>query len=154
MQITCLPKDFGVPDTLVSIIEDDVPDKFLVPDKKLRCANILDICYRHSKRSCCFTKAYTHYIEGTGSVFTDKSPEIVQICYEKANLNEVGSVDFVESLKELKLRYFTPQEVLMLMCFPKGYGLPESISMKQCYRLLGNSVNVKVISELLKLLFE
>ena len=153
-QITCLPKDFGVPDTLESIIEDNVPDKFLVPVKKLKFANVLDICYRNSKRSCCFTKAYTHYVEGTGSVFTEQSPETVQKCYEKANLYEVGSEDFVESLKELKLRYFTPKEVLMIMCFPKNYSLPTNTSMKQCYRLLGNSVNVKVISELLKLLFE
>ncbi|KAJ8715945.1 hypothetical protein PYW08_013230 [Mythimna loreyi] len=152
--ITCLPKDFGVPDTLESIIEDDVSDKFLVPDKKLKCAKVLDICYRHSKRSCCFTKAYTHYVDGTGSVFTEKTPEMVQKCYEKANLSEVGSDAFVESLKELKLRYFTPKEVLMLMSFPKSYSLPTNISMKQCYRLIGNSVNVKVISELLKLLFE
>lgn len=136
-----------------TILEDDVPETFLMPDKKLKCGNALDICYKDSKRSNCFTKAYTHYIDGMGSVYTEKSPEEVKICYNKANLFEVGSSEFVEALKELKLRFFTPQEVLMLMAFPKDYSFPTNISMKQCYRLLGNSVNVKVISELLKILF-
>ncbi|PZC71555.1 hypothetical protein B5X24_HaOG212982 [Helicoverpa armigera] len=152
--ITQLPKDYGLPFSLQTIIEDDVHEKYLLPDKKLKHGNVLDICHRTSKRSCCFTKAYTHYSEGTGSVYTDKSPEMVQKCYEKANLSEVGSDDYVESMKELKLRYFTPKEVLMLMSFPQSYSFPTNTSLKQCYRLLGNSVNVKVISELLKILFE
>lgn len=154
LQITRLPKDFGVPHSLESIIEEDVDEKFLVPDKILRCAKVFDICYKTSKRSCCFTKAYTHYADGTGSIFTDKPREVVQKCYEEAKQNEIGGEKFVELFKELKLRYFTPKEVLMIMCFPKSYNLPTNISMKQCYRLLGNSVNVKVISELLKILFE
>ncbi|XP_075979010.1 tRNA (cytosine(38)-C(5))-methyltransferase [Anticarsia gemmatalis] len=151
--VTSLPNDYGPPHTLESILEDDVSEKFIVPDKRLRCGKVFDVCYRDSKRSNCFTKAYTHYVEGMGSVFTDKPREVVKMCYEKANLHEPGSKEFVEALKELNLRYFTPKEVLMLMAFPKDYSFPTDITMKQCYRLLGNSVNVKVIAELLKILF-
>lgn len=152
-QISSLPTDYGTAYTLESILEDDVSEEFLVPDKKLKCGKVLDICFRDSKRSNCFTKAYTHYVEGMGSVFTDASPNAVKMCYEKANSCEIGSDLFIEAFKELKLRYFTPREVSMLMAFPKDYSFPTNITRKQCYRLLGNSVNVKVISELLKALF-
>lgn len=149
-----LPKVYGEPASLESIIDHGITDQFIVPDKLLRRGNIMDICYKDSRRSCCITKAYSHYIEGTGSVFTEACPETVEKCYKKANTFEVGSQEFVETLKDLKLRFFTPKEVLSLMAFPKYYKFPENVSTKQCYRLLGNSVNVKVISELLKLLFE
>lgn len=149
-----LPNIYGIPYSLEKIIESNVGDNFLIPDKLLKRGNLLDICYKDSKRSCCFTKAYSHYVEGTGSVFTDASPENVEKCYKKANTFEVGSPEFVETLKEIKLRWFTPKEVASLMSFPKYYNFPENISMKQCYRLLGNSVNVKVITELLKVLFD
>lgn len=151
--ITSLPTDYSAPYSLESILEDNVSDEFLVPDKKLKHGNIFDICYKESKSTNCFTKAYTHYVEGTGSVYTDKSPEMVKECLERANNYKVDNPQFIESLKELRLRYFTPKEVLKLMAFPKDYNFPQNISLKQCYRLLGNSVNVKVISELLKTLY-
>lgn len=149
-----IPKDYGEPQAIDFILEKDVSDKFLVNNKLLKRGNVLDIIQKESRRSCCFTKAYTHYAEGTGSVYTKATPETVNKCYERANKFEVGSDNFIETLKELKLRFFTPQEVLLLMSFPSSYKFPETISMKQCYRLLGNSINVKVVSELLKLLFD
>lgn len=151
--MTSLPKDYGAPDSIESMIENNVSDKFLVKNNILKRGNVLDIIQKESKRSCCFTKAYSHYAEGTGSVYTEESPETVKKCFEKANKFEVGSDNFIETLKELNLRYFTPKEVSLLMSFPSTYKFPETISMKQCYRLLGNSINVKVVSELLKLLF-
>jgi tRNA (cytosine38-C5)-methyltransferase len=39
-----------------------------------------------------------------------------------------------------------------LMCFPSDFSFPEDYTLKQKYRLIGNSVNVKVIEFLLKLL--
>ncbi|XP_059053870.1 tRNA (cytosine(38)-C(5))-methyltransferase [Achroia grisella] len=152
--ITTFPKLYEEPYALQDIIESDVSDKYIIKDKLLKRANIFDICYKYSKRSCCFTKAYSHYVEGTGSVFTDADQETVIECFKRANTYEVGSNEFIDTLKELKLRFFTPKEVLSLMSFPKEYDFPKDISTKQCYRLLGNSVNVKVISELLKLLFD
>ncbi|CAH2981451.1 unnamed protein product [Chilo suppressalis] len=150
----CLPKQYDEPFTLDEILEVDVSDKFLLKDKFLKRGNILDICYRDCRRSCCFTKAYSHYLEGTGSVVTEANRDIVQKCYELANNTEVGSDEFIKALKGIKLRFFTPKEILLLMAFPKNYVFPDTITLKQCYRLLGNSVNVKVISELIKILFE
>lgn len=148
-----LDRDYGNSHSLESVLEDEVSDIYLLPDKLLKRANILDICHRESRRSCCFTKAYSHYVEGTGSVFTEASPETVKKLYDKANHFEVGSDAFVQCVKPLKLRFFTPKEVLRLMTFPVYYTFPSNTSRKQCYRLLGNSVNVKVISDLLKILY-
>lgn len=140
--------------TLEEIVEKNVPETFLLSDKLLKRAKVLDICFSQSRRTCCFTKAYTHYVEGTGSVYTEFTPEEVQYCYKEANKYEVGSDEYVATIKKLKLRFFTPTEVLSLMSFPQSYTFPDCVTLKQCYRLLGNSVNVKVICELLKILFE
>lgn len=50
------------------------------------------------------------------------------------------------------LRYFTPREICRLMCFPEEFTFPEYITDKQKYRLLGNSINIYVVSRLIFLL--
>lgn len=151
-QVECLPREFDEPYCIECILEEEVSDKFLLKDQQLKRAKVLDVCHRDSRRSCCFTKAYSHYLDGTGSVFTEASRELVEKI-KNASASELGSSEFIQPLRELKLRFFTPKEILALMSFPKDYSFPETVSTKQCYRLLGNSVNVRVISELLKLLF-
>ncbi|EIM91925.1 S-adenosyl-L-methionine-dependent methyltransferase [Stereum hirsutum FP-91666 SS1] len=72
----------------------------------------------------------------------------------------------VEVLNPLQLRYFSPSELLRLFCFErvandteekteeeKGFVWPEGISTKSKYRLIGNSVNVLVVSRLIDFLF-
>lgn len=151
-QVECLPREFDEPYCIECILEEEVSDKFLLKDQQLKRAKVLDVCHRDSRRSCCFTKAYSHYLDGTGSVFTEASRELVEKI-KNASASELGSSEFIQPLRELKLRFFTPKEILALMSFPKDYSFPETVSTKQCYRLLGNSVNVRVISELLKILF-
>ncbi|XP_050666612.1 tRNA (cytosine(38)-C(5))-methyltransferase [Leptidea sinapis] len=141
------------PFPLREIIDSNELESFILQDKFLKWGKVLDICNKESRRSCCFTKAYSHYIDGTGSVFTEASLDKVKECYEEANRYPPGSAEFIENLRSLKLRLFTPKEVLAIMAFPNDYEFPDNITNKQCYRLLGNSVNVKVISELLKILF-
>ncbi|KOB70518.1 DNA methyltransferase-2 [Operophtera brumata] len=130
-----LPKDYEEPYSINSILETDVPEKYLVPQKLLKRANIFDICHRDSRRSCCFTKAYSHYIEGAGSFYTDASPATIKETIEKANSYELGNDEFIHTISELKLRYFTPKEVLALMTFPKTYSLPKTVTTKQCYSI-------------------
>lgn len=126
-----------------------------IPEKVLRkYFPILDIAYPDSVNSMCFTKAYTHYAEGTGSVFCPLGKDAVDRCCSQLRLliDDNNSIDLLQSLQ---LRYFTPSEVARVMCFPeKGFSFPEKISHKSRYRLLGNSVNVLVVSELIKLLFD
>jgi tRNA (cytosine38-C5)-methyltransferase len=50
------------------------------------------------------------------------------------------------------LRLFTPREIANLLCFPSYFSFPASTTIKQQYRLLGNSINVLVVSEVLKYL--
>lgn len=67
----------------------------------------------------------------------------------------------VTLLHPLRLRYFSPKELLRLFCFESckdgGEGVfqwPEGVSRKSQYRLIGNSVNVRVVRELIDFLFE
>ena len=69
-----------------------------------------------------------------------------------------GDLHSVEILRPLVLRYFSPSELLRIFGFnPPGlqdsFVWPEGISRKSKYRLIGNSVNVKVVQELIEYLF-
>lgn len=123
-------------------------ESYKLSDKILeKYANTLDICYSSSTRSCCFTKAYGRYVQGTGSVYCEKSLEDVDYAYNVKNKE-------LQYLKSLNLRFFTPLEVSKLMSFPSYFQFPSDITDKQKYMLLGNSINVKVVSELIKVLYE
>jgi len=73
-----------------------------------------------------------------------------------------GEKDAVRILDPLKLRYFSPTELLRLFCFlPRAsselqdsFRWPEDLSVKAQYRLIGNSVNVRVVTELINYLLE
>ncbi|KAF1882146.1 hypothetical protein Lal_00038790 [Lupinus albus] len=97
----------------------------------------LDVVYLDSKRCCCFTKSYYRYVKGTGSLLATVEPEK----RDKA------------SLKEQRLRYFTPREVANLHSFPEDFEFPEHISLRQRYALLGNSLSIAVVAPLLNYLF-
>ena len=105
-------------------------------------------CTKDSYNSMCFTKSYARYIEGTGSVYCPINRDELE---EK--ISEIEKSHENLSLKKaLKLRFFTAGEVAKLMSFPSNFSFPESISEKQRYKLLGNSINVLVVSELINLL--
>ena len=71
------------------IIEPDteISKDLLLDDKVLRRrVGLFDIASPDSTNTICFTKAYTHYSEGTGSIFTPlSSKEVVEI-FEKSQL--------------------------------------------------------------------
>lgn len=139
--------------TLDKILEKPEDDRYLIPKEQLqKRAWILDIRCPKSDGSCCFTKAYGHYLEGTGSVYCPYSLEIVKARYEEATKKNIHSNEALEILQELKLRFFTPKEVARLMSFPESFSFPEHITDRQKYRLLGNSLNVYVVSKLINLL--
>ncbi|KAL3272758.1 hypothetical protein HHI36_014219 [Cryptolaemus montrouzieri] len=135
-----------------NIIESDVNDEYFLPKKiLLKYWKLLDICGLESRRSCCFTKAYGRYAEGTGSVFTNISEneyKEILISLEQSE-NECQTEKLLENLK---LRYFTPLEISRLQSFPNSFNFPSTLTDRQKYMLLGNSINIKVVSELIKLL--
>ncbi|KAK0082248.1 hypothetical protein PV325_010786 [Microctonus aethiopoides] len=131
-----------------SVLEANLPVALL--KKHL---NVLDIRNSESNGSCCFTSAYGRYAEGTGSVYSPLSKtEINRILDELKKNNSPQSNEWIELAKSLKLRYFTPEEVSKIMCFPSTFSFPNSINKKQKYKLIGNSINIHVVSHLILLL--
>lgn len=73
----------------------------------------------------------------------------------ESTLAEEENTKALNLLRTLGLRYFTENEVAHLMGFPiiEGkFSFPATTTLKQRYRVLGNSINVKVVGELVKYL--
>ncbi|KAI7854319.1 S-adenosyl-L-methionine-dependent methyltransferase [Circinella umbellata] len=126
---------------------------YAISDKTLlKHGHVFDIVKPSTHRSCCFTKGYYHYAEGTGSILQlneelDSTETFDKVTQAKKMGNEQEALKLLQSLK---LRYFTPREVANLMGFPMDtFTFPESTTIKQKYRCLGNSINVRLVSELM-----
>jgi len=104
-------------------LEEDT-DSFPKDERFLKYTS-LDLVTPDSLRSCCFTKAYSRYFKATS-----------------------GSILSVNG----KLRLFTPREVSRLLCYPEVLDFG-SLRDKELYSVLGNSVNVLVCTQMLKVLF-
>lgn len=57
-------------------------------------------------------------------------------------------------LEGLQLRYFTPREVANLHSFPDSFSFPTHVTKRQQYALLGNSLSVEVVADLLTYMLE
>ncbi|KIM81686.1 hypothetical protein PILCRDRAFT_71546 [Piloderma croceum F 1598] len=125
-----------------------------VPDRVLRkWGRLFDIVLPSSRRSCCFTRGYTQLVERAGSILQMNQALDVRLYAERI-------------LDHLQLRYFSPSELLRLFyfdassedshisCLQQPFLWPGDISTKTKYRLIGNSVNVKVVTALIDFLFE
>ena len=95
----------------------------------------MDIALLENKSTNCFTKNYSRLFKGTGSILLVDSKK-----YEN---NVKPSILFGY------LRFFTPKEILKFLFFGENFSFPKNISDKTKYRLLGNSINVKVVNALL-----
>ncbi|XP_071804841.1 tRNA (cytosine(38)-C(5))-methyltransferase-like [Asterias amurensis] len=127
-------------------------ERFLLQDKLLmRFARIIDVVTCQDCNTRCFTKAYGHYVEGTGSMLqvnsSLKGTTLLKNCSQDVKMI---SAEYLKELKYLKLRYFTPREIANLHHFPQTFEFPDGLSRKQEYRVLGNSLNVHVVSVLLR----
>lgn len=142
------------------IEEEKIEPEFYLDEKVLkRRVMLMDIVTAASSNTMCFTKAYTHYSEGTGSIYCPLSLEEMQRKFSQ--LKEIEDMENDSDDKEVKrlillhslqLRYFTPREVARLMSFPESFNFPPKTTNRQRYRLLGNSINVRVVGELIKLM--
>jgi tRNA (cytosine38-C5)-methyltransferase len=66
---------------------------------------------------------------------------------------ESGDPGALDILRPLRLRYFTPSELLTLFAFDAdSFIWPPHITVKTKYRLIGNSVNVLVVTHLIRYL--
>jgi tRNA (cytosine38-C5)-methyltransferase len=150
LQLTRLPHHSDphkIPQISSYIDSNAKTEQYLLPvDILEKRFQVLDICTLDSTNSICFTKSYSRYLEGTGSVFCNMTRNEFDL-----NLKLIESNSQPKS--SLQLRFFTPKEVLRLMSFPETFLFPSTVNEKQQYKLLGNSINVAVVSELIKILF-
>jgi len=140
-----------------------VPDRVLVKWGKL-----FDIVLPSSRRSCCFTRGYTKLVERAGSILQMNEALDTTVVFDAfVQAQADGNAEAVRILDSLRLRYFSPPELLRLFHFATSsdsshlsdnnqqpFLWPEGVSTKTKYRLIGNSVNVKVVTALLDFLFE
>uniref|UniRef100_A0A182MS87 Uncharacterized protein n=1 Tax=Anopheles culicifacies TaxID=139723 RepID=A0A182MS87_9DIPT len=145
--------DNGVQKTNIgSLVEEHLAEPGLYALKSatlLKHLPVMDVCTPDSTNSMCFTKAYTHYAEGTGSVYCPLPKEEFDNIYSRAMSAEDDDRKLA-LLQELNVRYFTPKEVARLMNFPEHFSFPDNVTNRQRYRLLGNSINTFVVGVLLK----
>ncbi|KAL4225645.1 tRNA (cytosine-5-)-methyltransferase [Mactra antiquata] len=137
----------------------DIYKDYLIAEKNFKRLVIMDIVNGCSTKTCCFTKRYGHYMDGAGSLVlmtTDiqairKASVLKDTVSELKNRDEWSDKEY-SIIRDLKLRYFTPREIANLLCFPSTYKFPEGFSKRQLYMLLGNSLNVHIVSVLIKLM--
>ncbi|KAI0073734.1 S-adenosyl-L-methionine-dependent methyltransferase [Panus rudis PR-1116 ss-1] len=148
----------------------DMPDeefsKYAIPDRVLeKWGRLFDIVLPSSRRTCCFTRGYTKMAERSGSVLQlNENLDTTTLFNQFLEQHASGDNQAVRTLDALRLRYFTPGELLRLFCFddiesegqepPHTFVWPSTISTKTKYKLLGNSVNVRVVTQLINYLFE
>lgn len=87
------------------------------------------------------------------------SMQIKKQCIREENDEETDfelSKEFVFNPKTTVLRYFSPSELLSLFGFPYTFTFPDgvNISNRKKYELIGNSINVTVVSLLVSHAFE
>lgn len=76
-------------------------------------------------------------------------------CVDSSN-NDISNRIAVEEIGLEKfllthsLRYFSPSELLKLFGFPHSFTFPANVPRRKQYELIGNSINVTVVAELLK----
>lgn len=125
--------------------DNDYTPNLLSDDILLKRISVFDIKYPSSMTTNCFTKSYTRYVEGTGSVFCSVDEKQANEGFDEIKNASLPSEEQLIKLKSLKMRYFTPQEVAKLMSFSSKFTFPDDTTAKQCYRVLGNSINVAIV---------
>lgn len=141
--------------------EDVVSLHHNISDRVLsKWGRLFDIVLPSSRRTCCFTRSYTHLVERTGSILqVNEDLDTTEVFDRFLEAQSRGDEDAVRVLDQLHLRYFTPSELLKIFRFEdpecnQQFLWPPTISLKSQYRLIGNSVNVEVVRHLIDYLFE
>jgi tRNA (cytosine38-C5)-methyltransferase len=131
-------------DPLASYLEElETVEPYLVKPADIRKRKNFqfDVVQPTSSHCSTFTKSYGHHhFFGSGSMLQTAS---LDTPYKWGMENE--------ELIALKPRFFTPLEIARLHFFPKdGFSFPDSITTPQKYKLLGNSLNIKIVGVLIQ----
>mmetsp|Transcript_27208 Transcript_27208/g.35672 ORF Transcript_27208/g.35672 Transcript_27208/m.35672 type:complete len:382 (-) Transcript_27208:9-1154(-) len=105
----------------------------------------LSIVSPWDRTTYCFTAAYKKKIhKSTGSIlFPESSYALATKPLNRDNMLKYSG----------KLRFFSPKELLNLFGFPSSFAFPVKLSQKHCYKLVGNSINISTVREILKISF-
>ena len=146
-------QDFLGPDL---VNRRNADDHLKVPQKVLKssAAWCMDIVTPNDQRSACFTSSYGKFIRGTGSVFymNSSSDDVTSKFALVAPEDREFDAKWAEGLDLAnKLRYFSGDEMARLFGFPTDFTFPPNISQKQQWKLVGNSLNVRVAARLIEL---
>lgn len=174
--INKLPKQCGSVQTIGDIIkrvnnknnEDEKKDihiDSICMDKIEKCKGYkFDIVTINDKNSECFTKAYAtkkNFAKGTGSLFASRLIQDEDITQFKMRYNKLfqeknkeNHSQVVKLLSNIGLRYFNPKEMCLIMGFPIDFSFPHDMNDQQFYKLLGNSLNIQVVRNLLSILIK
>lgn len=157
--LRCLPGDntHYIPSTISDYLDKNIDPHTAISDRVLaRWGRLFDIVYPSSTNSCCFTRGYSHLVEGSGSILQlNDALETSSVFDVYFSQQEKGEADAVQTLHQLQLRYFSPEELLRLFHLStpsRKFLWPEHVSRKTNYRLIGNSVNVAVVGRLITFL--
>lgn len=125
-----------------------------IPEKVLssNASWCFDLVTPDHRRSACFTQSYGRFIKGTGSVLYEDSHPKLQLLLMAPSEREFDK-DWAKDLDLSKLRYFSGKEMARLMGFRDSFSFPPSHTVKQQWKLIGNSLNVRVASRLVELGF-
>ncbi|TMS37772.1 hypothetical protein L596_004636 [Steinernema carpocapsae] len=135
----------------LSFEAEEDPDLFLPLETILKHRDIIDLVEPKAVRTACFTKAYGHYVKGTGSLLVSRVPcSHEDKNFTKADFLGIMSSGQDEVIASLRIRYLSVEEVSRLMGFRNRLRQPPEITRSQMYRGLGNSVSVFVVALLLK----
>ncbi|KZT08932.1 S-adenosyl-L-methionine-dependent methyltransferase [Laetiporus sulphureus 93-53] len=122
-----------------------------VPDHVLaKWGRLFDIILPFSRRSCCFTRGYAKMAERSGSVLQmNEELDTTSVFNRFLVAQGRGEKDAVRMLDPLRLRYFSPSELLRIFCFEPStdeqakqtFSWPNNLSMKTKNRLIDLDVH-------------
>ncbi|KAJ7151682.1 S-adenosyl-L-methionine-dependent methyltransferase [Mycena filopes] len=82
----------------------------------LKWGRLFDIVLPSSHRTCCFTRGYTQLVERSGSILQMNEDDVFTTSGFDTFLRAHSTDGAVRTLDTLRLRYFSPGELLRLFC--------------------------------------
>lgn len=140
--------DFTIQNLTNFVIDKTESSDLLIPKSTLSkpWAKDLPVVSRLDTQSHCFTAAYSRQLHrATGSLLLmdENRSESVENC----------PIDRSD-MTVYKLRRFSTDELLKLFGFPESFAFPKDVDTSYQYKLIGNSISVFVVKELMKHLLD
>ena len=130
--------------TVRQMLDADPPDPLWVPgellDRYRTAVHVLDPDDASSETHC-FTSSYGQSIVHSGSYLA------AQRGVSQSLPTDMGAS--LGATRPRDVRRFSPAEILRLLGFPPGFRLPESLTLRKAWELVGNSLSVAAVRHVL-----